>query len=688
MKSNVRFILALAFALLIPGQARICAQINTDRMMMVGRNALYFEDYVLSIQYFNQVINAKPYLNDPYFFRAVAKLSLEDYAGAENDCSRAISINPYVVNSYQVRGLARVYQGKYDLAVQDYMKALSWDPENVPMRHNLVLCYMRNDNSEKAQLQVDTLLEISPDYTPAMAMQSSLMMERKDTAGALEMLDKAVSIDKYEPSLLRDRAIVKATMKLYDDAEEDLTSAISYSPDEYSYYIDRALVRFYRNNLRGAMADYDIALELNPSDAVGHYNRGVLRSEIGDDNKAIEDFDIVIEAQPDNIMAIFNRGLLRDQTGDLAGAVQDYTTVLAEYPNFIYGYELRSAARYKLGDRKGGEQDELVVMRDRTSQFAGNAQANATDNKPKDDSKPEDDDPNDNSDQTRKESDNDVWNYRKIVVTDRETAEFSSEYRGRVQNRNIDVRLLESYMFTWFSPEIIGEMDRAVRFSAEIERINNSSVLSRRLQLSDRERPLSESQIRLLFEDVDRLTLLLDEEPENMNIVLARAIDFFLLQDLTNAQADFTNAILIGGDNLWAAYFGRSVVRMRLAEMQKAEKAMNLQASVVKTESFSGSDNQYQLIFNDLNKTIDLAPEFAAAYYNRANLQASAADYRSAIADYSRAIEIDGSFAEAYYNRGLAKVFQNRIKDALSDFGTAGELGIYSAYNVMKRFSN
>ena len=36
------------------------AQINTDRMMSVGRTALYFEDYVLSIQYFNQVINAKP----------------------------------------------------------------------------------------------------------------------------------------------------------------------------------------------------------------------------------------------------------------------------------------------------------------------------------------------------------------------------------------------------------------------------------------------------------------------------------------------------------------------------------------------------------------------------------------------------------------------------------------------------
>ena len=57
----------------------VCAQINTDRVMAIGRNALYFEDYVLSIQYFNQVINAKPYLSDPYFFRGLAKINLDDF---------------------------------------------------------------------------------------------------------------------------------------------------------------------------------------------------------------------------------------------------------------------------------------------------------------------------------------------------------------------------------------------------------------------------------------------------------------------------------------------------------------------------------------------------------------------------------------------------------------------------------
>ena len=41
----------------------VSAQVNTDRVMMIGRNALYFEDYVLAIQYFNQV--SESYLADP-----------------------------------------------------------------------------------------------------------------------------------------------------------------------------------------------------------------------------------------------------------------------------------------------------------------------------------------------------------------------------------------------------------------------------------------------------------------------------------------------------------------------------------------------------------------------------------------------------------------------------------------------
>ena len=48
----------------------------------MGRNALYYEDYVLAIQYFNEVIEAKPYLYEPYYYRGVAKYYLGEIGRA------------------------------------------------------------------------------------------------------------------------------------------------------------------------------------------------------------------------------------------------------------------------------------------------------------------------------------------------------------------------------------------------------------------------------------------------------------------------------------------------------------------------------------------------------------------------------------------------------------------------------
>ena len=80
---KVKRILLFSLLFCLLPQAR--AQVNTDHMMRVGRNALYFSDYVLAINYFSQAINAKPYLAEAYYFRAMAKYNLGDYVGAESN---------------------------------------------------------------------------------------------------------------------------------------------------------------------------------------------------------------------------------------------------------------------------------------------------------------------------------------------------------------------------------------------------------------------------------------------------------------------------------------------------------------------------------------------------------------------------------------------------------------------------
>ena len=108
----------LALLLLFPLFAK--AQLNTEQVMIIGRNALYFEDYVLSIQYFNKVIAARPYLHEPYFFRALAKYNLDDYKGAEDDLTKSIEQNPYVSRSYQLRGLCRAGLENFVDAERDF----------------------------------------------------------------------------------------------------------------------------------------------------------------------------------------------------------------------------------------------------------------------------------------------------------------------------------------------------------------------------------------------------------------------------------------------------------------------------------------------------------------------------------------------------------------------------------------
>ena len=125
------------------------AQLNTDRVLSIGRNALYFEDYVLSIQYFNQVIQAKPYLYEPYYYRGIAKVLLEDFKGAEEDCSLALERNPFVVGVYSCRGYARQQLEDYAGAIADYTKGLEYDPVNNQLWMNRGIAYAQNKEYEK-----------------------------------------------------------------------------------------------------------------------------------------------------------------------------------------------------------------------------------------------------------------------------------------------------------------------------------------------------------------------------------------------------------------------------------------------------------------------------------------------------------------------------------------------------------
>ncbi len=630
------------------------SQFNTDRLITIGRSALYYEDYVLSIQYFNQAITAKPYLYEPWFFRGVAKFYLDDFAGAESDCTSAIERNPYVTNCYELRGLCRIHQNRYEEAAADYTSALKYDPENQGLWHNRVLCYIRGKDYERALGQLDTMIARWPRNAAPYSMRAEVYMQQKDTVKALEAIEKSIEIDPYDGSLWGARAIISLSRSEWQQSEEYLDKAIHLQPKSGGNYINRALARYNQNNLRGAMADYDTALDLEPNNFLGHYNRGLLRAQVGDDNRGIEDFDFVLNLEPGNMLARFNRGLLREKTGDLRGAISDYSKVIDEYPNFWTGLHYRAGCYRRLGMNRQAEQDEFRILKAQIDKRYGGRQPRL-------------------SKQQRKRSDEDMEKYNQLVVADEQEVEndYQNDYRGRVQHHKVEATYRPMYELSLLP--VKNEVQSYIPYDETVEAFNRHA--RRQLYIVCGTPTLGEAQTTQLFAYIDSLGTAISDL-QNLkhvqSLLLQRAVAYTVLQNNEDAIESLTTHLL--NDSL-------SV----LALWQRA----SCQTKVNEFQASQGTyiDMKTANVLMDLSAAIRLAPRCAYLYYNRGCVYVQRKDYTRAIEDYTQAITLDPRLAEAYYNRGLALIDSGKTAEGINDLSKAGELGLYTAYSLLKKYT-
>lgn len=653
----------LTAVVLVLSLAHAHAQYNTDRVLTAGRSALYYEDYVLSIQYFNSIITLKPFLYEPWFYRGIAKYYLGDYAGAEGDCSEAMKLNPYVVGMYELRGLCRIKQDDYDGAITDYDQAIRLAPTEQGFWFNRVLCRMEKKDYATADADLDSMLTRWKVYAKAWQLKAEVKLRRGDTLQAVTCLDKAIDQDPYDGTMWAMRGVLSMSNKQWRAADEQLSKAIHYRPSTVANYVNRALARYNINNIRGALADYDKAIEIDPDNFLAHYNRGQLRMQVGDDNRAITDFDFILSLEPDNVLALFNRALLLDRTGDLQAAIRDYSKVIDRFPNFWTGLLCRADCYRRLGQTAKAEMDEYRVLKAQMDKHLGRQPRwSATKTK-----------------EVRKQYDIDPDKYSQLVEADEQEVEheYSSAYRGKVQNRRVDDDIMPM-----FSLSYLRHNNGAAGYTAyvtEVEALNSTATSPTgepQVYVTCTTATLSESDANTYFSLIGTLTTRLQEPgipPEAdilCRLLLRRAVAYTVTQNLEDAIADLS--ALVETDTTAAlGYWQRAVCQARLNELD--------------THSTIDTQLRTQRVIDDLGRAIDLCPANAYMRYDRANVYARSKDYARAIADYTSAIEQEPNLAEAYYNRGLALIATGKKSEGLQDLSKAGELGLYSAYSIIKK---
>ncbi|MBD5254177.1 MAG: tetratricopeptide repeat protein [Barnesiella sp.] len=651
------------------------AQINTDQVMRIGRNTLYFEDYVLSIQYFNQVINAKPHLAQPYFYRAIAKLNLEDYLGAEADATLAIERNPFITDAYEVRAVARQNMGKLAEAVDDYDHALTDMPVNRGVLYNKALALTDMKDYSRADSTFEILIDAFPKFDSAFLGRARMRLLTNDTIAATADIDHALALNRNAVNGYIMRAdIAINSHRDYPAALADMNEAIKLQPRYAGFFINRAYLRYMTDDYYGAMADYDYALQLEPSNTVALFNRGLLRSEVHDINKAIDDFSQVLRIDPMEYKAMYNRAMLLADIGDYDAAIADLNTVIDAYPQFAAAYFIRYDVKRRKGDMNGAKTDY-----DRSMSLAGSDEMTPTlmaDN---------------TGDEPATETQEEVKRRFESLATVDDNSEPDQVYsnqniRGKVQDRNLAIEMEPMFALTYYTSPT--ELKQSGDYIKEADEVNATRALRFLLQVTNHIPAMNdEDVIRAHFSSIDYYTSYLSTHKARPIDFFGRAMDYITTRNYDQAITDLDRAIELAPD-FTVAYLMRADARARniMTDIVHEPDQSAPAGAQVTLASREAIDN-WQMVIADLDRVAKLSPDMAIAHYNKGVVLARLQDFTSALRAFSRAIELKPDFGEAYYNRGYVYLHLGNRDAGTTDLSKAGELGIVPSYNLLKRMN-
>jgi len=582
------------------------SQLNTDRITAIGRNALYFNDYVLSIQYFNQVIKLKPYMAEPYLLRAIAKIQLTDYQGALRDLDATIERNPFNPGAYYTRGYVQRQLDHLHEAEADFTQALVHSPDNKTYLLMRADVRQEMEQYDLALSDIDYLLRHEPESATIIFEKGVLLLNQKDTLGARDCFERTTQIEAYNSANWSALGVINLELGNEDDALVDLTKAISLGSKWAGDYVNRSILYHRRNNFRGALADLDLAVQYAPNDASVYFNRGLLRQEVGDHNRAEEDLRRASDLNPER------------------------------YPAFIVDAII---ARKPIDEKLMREQAEAYQppKRDHRKEFSSRTAQNQTAN-------PDEEKYTSQSRGSVQNRYTDVVNEPNIMLT------------YYVQPNSL--RRTNYYHYSVQQYNRLDLLPSPLRFTAQEVPLTAEMVNQHFDQISRLTTQIDNFQGRYSFSQST------ESQQQGAALYLSRAIEFALVQDYTSATDDCTRAILLD-PTLIFAHFLRANWRYKQIEYQRAtgegtntaKYEMDFEIMlrdydyvISQLPDFSFAyynkantlcqQKDFQAAIRYYTKAIEVDPDFAEAYFNRGLTYIYIDDTAHGIDDLSRAGEL------------------------------------------------
>lgn len=665
------------------------AQVDSERTIKLGRSALEFKDYLLSIRYFSSAIQANPENAEPYFLRAFAKYNLEDYKGAEADCDSCLKRNRFIYDAYYLRGIIRHAMEKDTLALEDYKKVLVNNPDDQGVLHNSSIIYLQRKDSINFEKNIHRLQRFYPKYAPGYLIESSHKLQQKDTLNAIELIEKAKRLDALSAAPYRALASIYFDKKDYSRAFKELDRGIELDEGNKELYLLRGIVNFSRHHLKEALNDYGRAIELDPRNAIARLNRALLRNRIGDLNGALKDFDVVVTLAPENNIARYNRALVNKELGNLKSSLLDLNIILNRFPTFVPAILNRAEINRLLGHENQSKVDiyqasQLLQHKPRqntpqTKQLAQNNQADDKDNG------------------IRDEKDKNI-NKFKMLVHQSSVKNFAGLYddgiRGKLQDREVSFEAepplhLSYYDFVGTDRVPFRIVDKSIQSYLE----NDTLPIQPKLTMYSP--VLSSDMIAYHSHTIDSITMLPNKSSKEFYQL---ALDYQTIRDYDKAMIASKKALsqqagplflLVNSNALYFKYLSNKIMlRQKLKKITNDSKDLIGQDTSLELETrrIRESQNDYlkEAILNT-KALVEKCPNSVTAHYNLGTLLYLLGETQDAIEELSKALELSPHFASIYFNLALCYYNLGDLPKGDTFMSKAGSLGIPRAYAILKK---
>jgi len=262
--------------------SRIAYDLGCDYMNKnQGRAA--FEQYIKAVELDPEFADGHNALGLMYF-------GMKEYEKAERHLKTAIKLNPDVPDYYN--NLGRVYSevGRYKEAIESFKKAISFLVYATPhfAHANLGWAYYKNGQEEEAFKELNTALQISPNFCLGYRLLGIIYSEKNQPIDALRNLNKYREYcpDDPEPYFMIGEVKNRFQLASKDEVISDYMKSLEKRP-VFCPSI-KALGNLYYNgkNNQLALSYYENFISACGDDAEVFLNIADLYCKNGDRNKA------------------------------------------------------------------------------------------------------------------------------------------------------------------------------------------------------------------------------------------------------------------------------------------------------------------------------------------------------------------------------------------------------------------